>query len=68
MHLFRKRLRLGVAAATTRGLDQTAMRTLGNAIADLIEAKAAGTLNSVVTTAKQSVAQICEQHPICSGN
>jgi glycine hydroxymethyltransferase len=57
-------LRLGVAAATTRGLGEAEMITLGTCIADLIRAAADGDLEAPVTNAKQEVARLCERYPI----
>ncbi len=57
-------LRLGVAAATTRGLNDADMRTLATCIADLIEAKAAGRLDAVAAGARESVAQLCARHRV----
>lgn len=57
-------LRLGVAAATTRGLDEGAMEDLGNCVADLIDAAAAGKLEGIVANARQKVARLCAAHPI----
>ena len=57
-------LRLGVAAATTRGLNETDMTALGDVIADLIEAAAAGKSDGAHAQAKQTVAGLCEAHPI----
>lgn len=57
-------LRLGVAAATTRGLSGTEMIELGTAIADLIDAESEGQLDQAVKDAKQTVMNLCEQFPI----
>jgi len=57
-------LRLGVAAATTRGLGEAEMTVLGTCIADLIEAAAADRLDAAVPGAAQEVARLCERHPI----
>ena len=56
-------LRLGVAAATTRGLDSADMRVLGACIADLIHAEAAGELPSALAPAKSTVDRLCSEHP-----
>ena len=56
-------LRLGVAAATTRGLDGADMRVLGACIADLIHAEAAGELSSALAPAKSTVDSLCSEHP-----
>jgi glycine hydroxymethyltransferase len=57
-------LRLGVAAATTRGLGEAEMTVLGACIADLIEAAAADRLDAAVPGAAREVARLCERHPI----
>jgi len=56
-------LRLGVAAATTRGLDEAAMIELAACIADLINAAGAGTLDRLVPGVKTKVANLCQQFP-----
>ena len=57
-------LRLGVAAATTRGLGEAEMTTLGSCIADLIEAAAADRLEAAVPGAVRTVADLCERYPV----
>ena len=57
-------LRLGVAAATTRGLNETDMTALGNVIADLVEAAAAQKVDSIAGDAKQTIAGLCMAYPI----
>ena len=57
-------LRLGVSAATTRGLAEADMRTLGQCIADLIDAAAQGRVERAVVAAKSKVAEICSANPI----
>jgi glycine hydroxymethyltransferase len=57
-------LRLGVAAATTRGLDNADMTTLATCIADLIEAAAEARLDASVPGAAEAVADLCERNPI----
>lgn len=57
-------MRLGVSAATTRGMKEDEFRTLGNVIADLIEAEAAGNADAVVEASKAKVAQLAEAFPI----
>jgi glycine hydroxymethyltransferase len=56
-------LRLGVAAATTRGLDEAAMAELATCIADLINAAGAGELDRVAPAAKSKVATLCQRFP-----
>ena len=56
-------LRLGVAAATTRGLGAAEMATLGACIAELIKGAAGGRLAAAAGDAKVKVAQICEAYP-----
>ncbi len=57
-------LRLGVSAATTRGIDETGMTELANSIADLILAASDGNLPKVVPPAQEVVARLCEHFPI----
>jgi len=57
-------MRLGVSAATTRGMKEDEFRTLGNVIADLIEAEAAGNADAVVEASKAKVTQLAEAFPI----
>ncbi len=57
-------LRLGVAAATTRGLDEADMTVLAASIADLIEAAGEARLDEAVAGAAEAVADLCGRHPI----
>jgi glycine hydroxymethyltransferase len=57
-------LRLGVAAATTRGLDEAAMAELGSCVADLIDGAAEGRLNQATAEAKTKVERLCQRFPI----
>ena len=57
-------LRLGVSAATTRGLDEAAMLELGVCIADVIQGVCDGHLDRALATARQSVATLCARFPI----
>lgn len=57
-------LRLGVAAATTRGFDENAMRALGICIADLICTASDGRLEAVAAGARNTVAALCEKFPL----
>jgi glycine hydroxymethyltransferase len=57
-------LRLGVAAATTRGFDEAAMTQLGECIADLILAASEGRLDSVADNARPIVAELCNRFPL----
>ncbi|NNE22399.1 MAG: serine hydroxymethyltransferase [Rhizobiales bacterium] len=57
-------LRLGTAAATTRGFDEAAMRQVGGLIADLIgAAAAAGNLEDVAENARAQVAKLTDNFP-----
>ena len=56
-------LRLGVAAATTRGLDEAAMTQLAEGIAELILAAAAGRIDEVAPGVKSTVAELCSRYP-----
>ena len=57
-------MRLGTSAATTRGLKEEEFKALGNAIADLIEAEAAGKADDVVEGAKATVARLTAAFPV----
>ena len=57
-------LRLGVAAATTRGLAEPEFEILGGLIADLIKAEAGTTAHSATSKAGAVVADLCNQFPI----
>ena len=56
-------LRLGVAAATTRGLGTAEFEVLGNTIATLVE-HAVQHDDAVVDVAKSTIAGLCERFPI----
>ncbi len=57
-------MRLGVAAATTRGMKEEEFRTLGNVIADLIDAESAGDASGVIEGAKAKVAELTKKFPV----
>ncbi len=57
-------LRLGVSAATTRGIDEAGMIELANSIADLIIAASDGSLAPSLPSAQNTVAKLCERFPI----
>ena len=61
-------LRLGTGAVTTRGMGVAEMVKLGHLIADLIEAEAgavaSGANDDAVAQAAESVAALCDAHPI----
>ena len=54
-------LRLGVAAATSRGIDEAAMVELAECIAELILAASAGRLDQAVPKATRVVASLCDR-------
>ena len=56
-------LRLGVSAATTRGFKEAEFGQLGETIAVLLGASGQAT-DQVMVEAKQTVAQLCDAHPI----
>ena len=56
-------LRLGVAAATTRGLGEADMVELGRCIADLLDAAAEGHIDRAATEARRTVADLCANYP-----
>lgn len=55
-------LRLGVSAATTRGLTEADIGALGAVIADLLHAAANGKLDAVAPDARQVVETLCQTH------
>ncbi|WLR95042.1 serine hydroxymethyltransferase [Shinella zoogloeoides] len=57
-------MRLGTSAATTRGLKEDEFKALGDVIADLIEAEAAGKADDVVEGAKATVARLTAAFPV----
>lgn len=57
-------LRLGVAAATTRGLKEPEFVILGQIIADLVEAEVTGQVDSTVKRCKEAVANLCATYPV----
>ena len=60
-------LRLGAGAATTRGMKEAEFEALGNMIADLVEAEAAGDVNAAVTRCAAQVAELCAAFPVYRG-
>lgn len=56
-------LRLGSASATTRGFNRAAMTELATCVADLIDAKANGTLEEASGPARKIVADLCQRFP-----
>jgi glycine hydroxymethyltransferase len=59
-------LRLGTGAATTRGMKQLEFAQLGDLIADLIEAEAAGDADAAVSRSAAIVADLCVAFPTYS--
>lgn len=57
-------LRLGVAAATTRGLKETDVKVLGHCIADLLDAAREGNVERVAEEVRATIAKICQRNPI----
>jgi len=57
-------LRLGVSAATTRGLTEESMADLAANIAELIIAASEDRLGEVIPAAKETVAKICDEFPV----
>jgi glycine hydroxymethyltransferase len=57
-------LRLGVAAATTRGMKEDEFRTLASIIADLIDAESIGNADSIIENASAKVAELTRAHPL----
>jgi glycine hydroxymethyltransferase len=60
-------LRLGAGAATTRGMKEAEFEVLGNMIADLVEAEAAGDANAAAARCKAKVAGLCAAFPVYRG-
>ncbi|MEM9633006.1 MAG: serine hydroxymethyltransferase [Pseudomonadota bacterium] len=57
-------VRLGTAAATTRGLKEAEFIELGTIIADLIAAKVANTLDEITHSARERAKALCDRFPI----
>ena len=57
-------LRLGTGAATTRGMKEAEFKALGEVIADLVEAEAAGDSAKIVERCKAQVAELCIAFPV----
>ena len=57
-------LRLGVAAATTRGLNEYDISEVGACIANLIDAESNGCLDEAVPLAAEIIADICRRNSI----
>jgi glycine hydroxymethyltransferase len=59
-------LRLGVSAATTRGLQASDFEVLGNVIADAVNSDEVDSA-SLITKHRETVSEICKAHPIYPG-
>jgi len=59
-------VRLGTAAATTRGMKEPEFTVLGETIAKLVEADAAGNTDAVVPECAATVARLCAAFPLYS--
>ncbi|OED49287.1 serine hydroxymethyltransferase [Leisingera sp. S232] len=57
-------LRLGAGAATTRGMKEAEFEALGEMIADLVEAEAAGDTDAAVARCAAQVAELCAAFPV----
>ncbi|TWI35224.1 serine hydroxymethyltransferase [Paracoccus sulfuroxidans] len=57
-------MRLGVSAATTRGMKEDEFRKLGNIVADLLEAESAGNGPEAAEKAKVTVRELTEAFPV----
>ena len=57
-------LRLGVAAATTRGLQEEDMAVLGEVIADSIETASSGRAGALTAEAQDTVTRLCARYPL----
>ncbi|KIC11640.1 serine hydroxymethyltransferase [Leisingera sp. ANG-M1] len=60
-------LRLGAGAATTRGMKEAEFEALGEMIADLVEAEAAGDTDAAVARCAAQVAELCAAFPVYRG-
>ena len=60
-------LRLGAGAATTRGMKEAEFEALGEMIADLVEAEAAGDSEAAVARCAAQVASFCAAFPVYRG-
>ncbi|RLA14588.1 MAG: serine hydroxymethyltransferase [Gammaproteobacteria bacterium] len=59
-------LRLGVSAATTRGLQTSEFKLLGNLIAEAINAIGANS-DALIEKHRDAISEICKAHPIYQG-
>lgn len=57
-------LRLGVGAATTRGMKQGEFEILGTIIADLIQATVLNETTDILITCRKKVAKLCAEFPV----
>ena len=57
-------LRLGAGAATTRGMKEAEFEALGEMIADLVEAEAAGDTEAAIASCAAQVAELCTAFPV----
>ncbi|MBO9451303.1 serine hydroxymethyltransferase [Tropicibacter sp. R16_0] len=57
-------LRLGTAAATTRGMKTAEFAVLGELIADLIEADVSGKQDDAIARSRSRVEQLCKSFPV----
>ncbi|OUR80726.1 serine hydroxymethyltransferase [Alphaproteobacteria bacterium 46_93_T64] len=57
-------LRLGTGAATSRGMKEAEFKKLGEMIANLIDAEAAGDVRAIVDRCSAQVAELCSKFPV----
>ncbi|AUT46692.1 serine hydroxymethyltransferase [Achromobacter sp. AONIH1] len=57
-------LRIGTPALTTRGFGQTDCEMLAGWLCDVLDALAAGTLESVLARVAEQVTALCRRHPV----
>ena len=57
-------LRIGTPALTTRGFGQTDCETLAGWLCDVLDALAAGTLESVSARVAEQVTALCRRHSV----
>jgi len=60
-------LRLGTAAVTTRGMKEAEFAQLGEMIADLVDAEAAGNGSAMAKRCAEQVAELCARFPVYGG-
>ena len=57
-------IRIGTPAGTTRGFKEAEFEQVGNWIADVVDAVAAGNADEVIAQIAQKVKELCQRFPI----